>query len=95
MLQVILVKFIKFIPVLLVLICGFGFTYYALLQYDVVYGTPFEALVRTSLSLFDLGYENHMYNNNNKLMMYGMIYAVYVLTEIVMMILITNLLIGK
>ena len=94
MLQVILVKFIKFIPVVLVLICGFGFTYYALLQYDVVYGTPFEALMRTSLSLFDLGYESRMYKDGDKLMLYGMIYFVFIMTQIVMMILITNLLIG-
>ena len=95
MLQVILAKFIKFIPVLFVLFCGFGFTYYALLQYETVYGTPFEALMRTSLSLFDLGYESRMYKDDDRLMLYGMIYFVFFLTEVVMMILITNLLIGE
>ncbi|CAF1003535.1 unnamed protein product [Adineta steineri] len=52
MMQVIFSKFLKFIPVLLTVICGFGFTYYMLLQYQTVYGTPFEALMRTSISLF-------------------------------------------
>jgi hypothetical protein len=95
MLQVILFKFIKAIPVLLVLICGFGLTYYMLLQYQTVYGTPFEAIFRTSLSLFDLGYESRLYTPSTGVMYYPVIYFVFILTEIILTILITNLLIGK
>jgi hypothetical protein len=95
MLQVIFVKFLKVIPMLITLICGFGFTYYMLLQYQAVYGSPFEAMMRTSLSLFDLGYEARLYTpDQGGVMLYPVIYFVFILTQIMMTILITNLLIG-
>ncbi len=95
MLEVIFSKFLKTIPVLMVLICGFGLTYYMLLQYETVYGTPFEAIFRSSLSLFDLGYESRLYTPPTGVMYYPVIYFVFILTEIILTILITNLLIGK
>jgi hypothetical protein len=95
MLEVILAKFIRAIPVLMVLISGFGLTYYMLLQYETVYGTPFEAVFRTALSLFDLGYESRIYTPSTGVMYYPVIYFVFILTEIILTILITNLLIGK
>ncbi|CAF1113423.1 unnamed protein product [Didymodactylos carnosus] len=95
MLQVIFIKFLKLIPVLMILICGFGLSYYMLLQYQPVYGTPFEALMRTSLMLFELGYEDRLYSSDkNGVMYYPVIYFIFILTAIVMTILITNLLIG-
>ncbi|CAF1423214.1 unnamed protein product [Adineta steineri] len=54
MLQVISAKFLRFFPVLLVIICGFGFTYWMLLQYQPVYGTPIEALIRTGLAVGEI-----------------------------------------
>ncbi|CAF3996479.1 unnamed protein product [Adineta steineri] len=94
MLEVIFLKFLRAIPLLMVLFCGFGFTYYMLLQYETVYATPFEALFRTALSLFDLGYESRLYNSPTGVMYYPVIYFVFILTEIILTILITNMLIG-
>ncbi|CAF0926128.1 unnamed protein product [Adineta steineri] len=95
MLEVILLKFLRAIPLLMVLFCGFGFTYYMLLQYETVYATPFEALFRTTLSLFDSGYESRLYNPPTGVMYYPVIYFVFILTEIILTILITNMLIGQ
>ncbi|CAF1095351.1 unnamed protein product [Adineta steineri] len=81
-------------PLLMVLFCGFGLTYYMLLQYETVFGTPFEAIFRTALSLFDLGYENRLYTPPTNVMYYPVIYFVFILTEIILTILITNMLIG-
>jgi hypothetical protein len=95
MLEVIFVKFIRAIPLLMVIFCGFGFTYYMLLQYQPVFQTPFEAMFRTALSLFDLGYESRLYSPPTGVMYYPVIYLVFILTEIIITILITNMLIGK
>ncbi|UJR19978.1 hypothetical protein I4U23_023112 [Adineta vaga] len=94
MLEVIFLKFLRAIPLLMVLFCGFGFTYYMLLQYEAVYATPFEALFRTTLSLFDSGYESRLYNPPNDVMYYPVIYFVFILTVIILTILVTNMLIG-
>jgi hypothetical protein len=94
MLEVILLKFIRTIPLLMVLFCGFGFTYYMLLQYQTVFKTPFEALFRTSL-IFDLGYELRLYTPPTGVMYYPVIYFVFILAAIILTILTTNLLIGK
>ncbi|CAF1494512.1 unnamed protein product [Adineta steineri] len=94
MLNVILLKFLRAIPLLMVLFCGFGFTYYMLLQYQTVYGTPFEAMFRTALSLFDLGYESRLYNPPTGVMYYPVVYFVFILTQIILTILMTNMLIG-
>jgi hypothetical protein len=79
----------------MVVFCGFGFTYYMLLQYQPVFGTPFEAILRTALGLFDLGYETRLYTPPTGVMYYPVIYLVFILTEIILTILITNMLIGK
>ena len=96
MMQVIFSKLLKCIPVLLILICGFGFTFYMLVQYETVYATPFEALIRTAMTLYDLGYEARLYSpSNGSVMLYPVIYFVFILTEIALTIIVTNLLIGK
>jgi hypothetical protein len=95
MLEVIFMKFLRAIPLLMVLFCGFGFTYYMLLQYQTVYGTPFESIFRTAISLFDLGYEDRLYSPPDGVMYYPVIYLVFILTEVILTILMTNLLIGK
>jgi hypothetical protein len=95
MMQVIFSKFVKCIPILLILICGFGLTYHMLLQYQSVYGTPFEALMRTAISLYDLGYEARLYSpSSDGVMLYPVIYFVFILSEITLTIIIANLLIG-
>ncbi|UJR17163.1 hypothetical protein I4U23_004059 [Adineta vaga] len=95
MLQVISVKFLRFLPVFLTLICGFGFTYWMLLQYQAVYGTPIEALLRTSFMLFDLGYEDRLYDEENGgVGYYKLVYVMFALTAIVCSIFVINLLIG-
>ena len=96
MLQVISTKFLRFLPILLVIICGFGFTYWMLLQYQDVYGTPIESLVRTSLMLFDLGYESRLYDEEHGGQgYYKLVYVIFVLTAIACSIFVINLLIGK
>ena len=96
MLQVIFAKFLRFLPVLLVIICGFGFTYWMLLQYQPVYGTPIEALMRTSLMLFDLGYESRLYDDGKGgVGYYKLVYVIFMLTAIICSIFVMNLLIGK
>ncbi|CAF1426526.1 unnamed protein product [Rotaria sordida] len=96
MLQLITSKFIRFLPVLLIAICGFGFTYWMLLQNQAVYGTPIEALLRTSLMLFDLGYEDRLYKpDEGGVGYYKLVYVVFMLTAIAFSIFVINLLIGK
>ncbi|CAF1104808.1 unnamed protein product [Adineta steineri] len=94
MLQVICVKFLRFLPVLLIIICGFGFTYWMLLQNQLVYATPAEALLRTSLMMFDLGYESRLYSAPDQVAYYKLVYVIMILTAIVFCIFIINLLIG-
>lgn len=95
MIQVIFSKFLRCLPLLLSLIGGFGFTFYMLLQYQTVYGTVIEALLRTAVSLYDLGYEAHLYTpSSNGIMLYPIVYVVIIASEITLMIIITNLLIG-
>ena len=96
MLQVISAKFLRFLPVLLIIICGFGFTYWMLLQDQPVYGTPIEALLRTSLMLFDLNYEDRLYDRENGgVGHYTLVYVIFILTAIACSIFVINLLIGK
>jgi len=92
MIQVIGYKFIRFIPVLLVIVCGFGFTHWMLLQNQAPFQTPVQAVVRTGILMFDLNYEDHLYNNP---IYYDLIFVVTVLTAIVFSIFILNLLISK
>ncbi|CAF3715438.1 unnamed protein product [Adineta steineri] len=94
MLQVICFKFLRFLPVLLIIICGFGFTYWMLLQNQPVYATPIEALIRTSLMMFDLGYESRLYSAPDQVAYYKLVYVMMILTAIVSCIFIINLLIG-
>jgi hypothetical protein len=96
MLQVIFIKFLRFLPILLIMICGFGLTYWMLLQYQPVYGTPMEALLRTSLMLFDLGYEDRLYEEEKGgVGYYKLVYVIFILTAIACSILVINLMIGK
>lgn len=91
-LQLIGLKFIRFIPVLLILICGFGFTNWMLLQNQASFQTPTEALIRTGLLMFDLGYEAHLYE---KTIYYQIIYVITILAAVVFCIFVLNLLISK
>ncbi len=96
MLEVILWKFLQFIPVLMVIICGFGLTYWMLLQNQTVYGTPIQALIRTGLMMFDLGYEDRLYDpDNGGIGYYTILYVMFVLTAIVLSIFVINLMISK
>jgi len=78
---------------MLIIICGFGFTYWMLLQNQAVFGSPIEALIRTSLMMFDLGYEDRLYGDEP--FYYKLVYVMMILTAIVFCIFIINLLIGK
>jgi hypothetical protein len=95
MLQVISLKFLRFLPVLLIIICGFGFTYWMLLQNQAMYGTPIEALLRTTIMLFDLGYDARLYSDFGAVAYYKLVYLIMILTTICICIFVINLLIGK
>jgi len=60
MLQLIFLKFITFIPVVLIVIFGFIFMHWMLLQDQAPFQSPVEALMRTGILAFDLGYEDHL-----------------------------------
>jgi hypothetical protein len=92
MLQLMFLKFIRFIPVLLVVIFGFGFTHWMLLQNQPVFQNPVDALLRISVIAFDLDYEDHLYNNQ---IYYQLIFVVTILSAIVFSVFILNLLISK
>ncbi|CAF1054871.1 unnamed protein product [Adineta steineri] len=92
MLQLIAFKFLKFIPVLLVIICGFGFTYWMLIQNQQPFQTPIEALLRTGFLMFDIGYEDRLYGTEPYY--YPLLYLILILTAIVFCIFILNLLIS-
>jgi hypothetical protein len=62
-----------------------------LLQYQPVYGTPIEALLRTSLMLFDLGYDDRFYEEEKG----GIGYVIFMLRAIVCCIFVINLMIGE
>jgi hypothetical protein len=92
MLQLICFKFILFVPVLMIVVCGFGFTYWMLLQNQQVFATPIDALMRTGLLAFDLGYEEHLFDETYY---YPLIFVVSILSGIAFCIFILNLLISK
>jgi hypothetical protein len=96
MLQVIFFKFLQFFPVLLIIITGFGLTYWMLLQSQTVYKTPIEAIIRTGLMMFDLGYEARLYDpDQGGIGYYTILYVMFVLTAIVFAIFLINLMISK
>ncbi len=64
MLQVISKKFLRFLPVLLIIVCGFPFIYYALLQNQKVYIAPILALMKTSLIMFQINSDDQIYNES-------------------------------
>ena len=95
MLQVICWKFLSFLPVLIIILFGFGFTYWMLLQNQDVYATPIEALMRTCLMIFDLGYESRLYGSPDQPAHYKLVYVLMMITAIIFPIFIINLMIGK
>ena len=96
MLEVISRKFMRFLPVLLVLISGFGFTYYALLQNQDVYSTPILALIKTSLIMFEMNFDDRLYKSSEGgINYYPVTFILFILTGYVMTVFVINLLIGK
>ena len=63
-----------------------------LLQNQTPFQTPVEAVIRTGLLMFDLGYEDHLYSNP---IYYQIIYVITILSAIVFCIFVLNLLISK
>lgn len=98
MLEVILRKFLRFIPILFIFILGFGLSFHMLLQNQDVYRHTFDALIRTTLMLTgEFNYEEHLYRpeNENTRYYYQIIYLLYILFCILITILIMNLLIAN
>ena len=95
MLEVILRKFLRFLPVLIVFIFGFALSFHMLLQNQSVYQHTFDALIRTILMLTgEFNYEEHLYREENQFY-YQMIFSLYVSFCILMTILMMNLLIAS
>lgn len=98
MLEVILRKFLRFIPILIIFIVGFGLSFHMLLQNQNVFHDTFDALTRTILMLTgEFNYEEHLdrLENENHQVYYQMIYLLYILFCILITILIINLLIAN
>ncbi|CAF1120790.1 unnamed protein product [Rotaria sordida] len=95
MLEVISKKFVRFLPVLLVIISGFGFTYYALLQNQEVYSTPLLSLIKTSLIMFEMNFDDRIYKESEGgINYYPVTFVLFILTGYVMTVFVINLLIG-
>ncbi|UJR22073.1 hypothetical protein I4U23_025139 [Adineta vaga] len=98
MFEVIVRKFLRFIPILIIFILGFGLSFHMLLQNQNVYQHTFDALIRTVLMLTgEFNYEEHIYRgeNENNHYYYQMIFLLYVLFCLLVTILIMNLLIAN
>ncbi|CAF3986350.1 unnamed protein product [Adineta steineri] len=98
MLEVIVRKFLRFIPILIIFVLGFGFSFHMLLQNQNVYHHTFDALIRTVLMLTgEFNYEEHLYRfeNENGRYYYQIIFLLYVLFCLLITILIMNLLIAN
>lgn len=98
MLEVILRKFLRFLPILLIFILGFGLSFHMLLQNQHVYQHTFDALVRTTLMLTgEFNYEEHLYpvDDDENRYYYQIVFLLYILFCILMTILIMNLLIAS
>ncbi|CAF3667628.1 unnamed protein product [Rotaria sp. Silwood1] len=98
MLEVILRKFLRFIPILIIFILGFGLSFHMLLQNQNVYHHTFDAIIRTILMLTgEFNYEEHLYRqeNENNQYYYQIIFLLYILFCILITILIMNLLIAN
>ena len=100
MLEVILRKFLPFLPILLIFTLGFGLSFHMLLQNQTVYRHTFDALVRTILMLTgEFNYEDHLYhldnNDDGNRYYYQIVFLLYILFCILMTILIMNLLIAS
>ncbi|CAF1052332.1 unnamed protein product [Rotaria sordida] len=98
MLEVILRKFLRFIPILIIFILGFGLSFHMLLQNQNVYHHTFDAIIRTILMLTgEFNYEEHLYRqeNENTHYYYQIIFLLYILFCILITILIMNLLIAN
>jgi hypothetical protein len=92
MLQVSLWRFLQFLPVLMIIICGFGYSYWMLLQNQ----TPIEALMRTGLMLFDLGYEDRLdKESEGGIGYYKILFVIFILTSIIWSFFVINLIISK
>ncbi|CAF1399907.1 unnamed protein product, partial [Didymodactylos carnosus] len=95
MLEIIITNFLWFFPILLLLVVSFGFSYYMLLQNQLIFITPIESIIRSYIMLNDVGYESHMYTDATGLPIYRPItFIIYVIYASLMFILINNLLIG-
>ena len=98
MLEVILRKFLRFIPILIIFIVGFGLAFHMLLQNQHVYHHAFDALIRTTLMLTgEFNFEEHLYRseNENGRFYYQAIFLLYVLFCILLTILTMHLLIAS
>ena len=95
MFEVILRKFLRFIPILIIFVLGFGLSYHMLLENQDVYQHTFDALIRTILMLTgEFNYEEHLYRNENH-SYYPLIFLLYILFCILITILMMNLLIAS
>lgn len=98
MLEVILRKFLRFIPILIIFILGFGLSFHMLLQNQNVYHHTFDALIRTILMLNgEFNYEDHIYHQDdeNNRCFYQIIFLLYILFCILITLLTMNLLIAN
>ncbi|UJR32312.1 hypothetical protein I4U23_019776 [Adineta vaga] len=94
MLEVIMLKFSWFAPVLAILICSFSSAFYMLLQNQPVFSTIPFAWFRSAFMVLDTGYEDRFFGPDSDayISLYPVLFVIFLLFGITMTILVNNLL---
>ncbi|CAF1226676.1 unnamed protein product [Adineta ricciae] len=94
MLEVIMLKFLWFAPVLVILICSFSSAFYMLLQNQPVFSTIPFAWFRSVFMMLDTGYEDRFFgpDSDSYISLYPVLFVLFLLFGVTMTILVNNLL---
>ncbi|CAF4580342.1 unnamed protein product [Rotaria sp. Silwood1] len=96
MLEVIMIKFLWFAPVLVVLICSYSSAFYMLLQNQPVFSTIPFAWFRSAFMVLDTGYEDRFFGPDSEeyISLYPVLFVLFLFFGVTMTILVNNLLIA-
>ncbi|CAF2737375.1 unnamed protein product [Rotaria sp. Silwood2] len=96
MLEVIMIKFLWFAPVLVILICSYSSAFYMLLQNQPVFSTIPFAWFRSAFMVLDTGYEDRFFGPDSEeyISLYPVLFVIFLFFGVTMTILVNNLLIA-
>ncbi|CAF1080228.1 unnamed protein product [Rotaria sordida] len=96
MLEVIMLKFLWFAPVLIILICSYSTAFYMLLQNQPVFSTIPFAWFRSAFMVLDTGYEDRFFGPDSEayISLYPVLFVLFLFFGVTMTILVNNLLIA-